>query len=1118
MYFSKLNKAYLIYILTAAFLMISCSKEKSQSEADHKSKTNITLFKKVSPSVSNIDFVNTILEDEEHNIFVYHNFTNGGAVAVGDINNDGLQDIYFTANQNENKLFLNKGNMVFEDITTKARVEGDNFWYAGATFVDINNDGLLDLYLCKAGLYRDRVNELYVNNGDLTFTEKASEYRIADNGFTTHATFFDSDNDGDLDLYVLNHPPFATRGIKVKEEARRKPDAFISDQFYRNEGNGKFVIAGNQVGIPERLYAYGLSVTASDLNNDGWTDLYITNDYSEPDLLYFNNGDGTFKESIKQSTKHIPAFGMGADIADFNNDLFADILALDMMPEDNRRKKTEMGGMKPEAFWNHVELGYHYQYMQNVLHLNNGTIDNGLATFSDVAPMAGVSDSDWSWSALFADFDNDGWKDLFVTTGFLRGLRNNDFINAVSEKRRRLNNTELLTLVPSEKLVNYVYKNNRDLTFSNKIKEWGVEYPGYSNGAAYADLDNDGDLDFIINNINDTSLVYENRANTLEANNFIQFSFDGRENNKFGIGTKVIVKSGDIEQLQELTLSRGFQSSVPPLMHFGLGQVKKVDEIEITWLGGKKQLLTNITANQKLVIKESESKVFKPAKKVERIFSDVTRESNIKHRHIENEYDDFKVEVLLPHKMSNFGPGISVGDINGDELEDFFVGGAMGQSGALFIQQKNGTFKKMTSLSLDSDKKYEDMGAALFDANGNGFLDLYVVSGGNEYKSGSDIYQDRLYLNNGKGRLVKAKSLPKITSSGSCVRPADFDDDGDMDLLIGGRLEAQKYPYPGKTILLKNTGNENDIPIFRNVTKTIAPDLENIGMVTDAIWTDFNGDEKSDLIIVGEWMEPRFFLHKNGKFSDVSENTGLTNTMGWWFSVNQGDIDNDGDTDYIAGNLGLNYKYKATPEESFRIYANDFDNNGTSDIVLGYFFDSICYPVRGRECSSQQIPGIERKFTNYESFANASIIEVYGKENLNNSLLYEAKNFSTSYIENKGNGKFQIHSLCLEAQRSSVNSIIIKDFNQDGNLDLVLAGNLYASEIETLRNDASIGLYLEGNGQGNFSPIPFVKSGLMIPNDVKEIAEINTVKGKTLLVANNNDYLQAIKFKFPSSE
>jgi len=738
-------------------------------------------------------------------------------------------------------------------------------------------------------------------------------------------------------------------------------------------------------------------------------------------------------------------------------------------------------------------------------------MESGMPTFSDVAPMAGVSDTDWSWSALLADFDNDGWKDLFVTTGFLRGLRNNDFVNAVIAKRRKVTNMEKIEMVPSEKLVNYVYKNNGDLTFSNKIKDWGVEYPGYSNGASYADLDNDGDLDFIITNINDTALVYENRASNLGANYFLQLSFEGNENNKFGIGTKVRIKTGDIEQLQELTLSRGFQSSVPPIVYFGLGEANVVDEIEITWPGGKKQFLTDIKADQKLVIRESDAKAVKTKIEEKKLFSDVSKKLKINYKHIENVYDDFEIEVLLPHKISNFGPGLAVGDINRDKLEDFFVGGAMGQSGEIFFQQNDGTFKKSSSPVLQSDKKYEDLGAALFDANGDGYLDLYVVSGGNEYKNGTSKYQDRLYLNIGTGEFVKTASLPKITSSGSCVKPADFDGDGDMDLLIGGRVEAQRYPFPGKTILLENTGNKKNIPVFKDVTKTIAPDIENIGMVTDAIWTDFNGDAKSDIIIVGEWMAPRFFLFENGKFSDVSESTGLKNTLGWWFSINQGDFDNDGDMDYIAGNLGLNYKYKATPEEPFRVYAGDFDNNGTSDIVLGYFNDSVCYPVRGRECSSQQIPGIERKFKNYETFANASIGDVYGEENLNNSLKYEAKNFATSYIENKGNGQFEMHSLSNYAQRSSVNCIIIRDFNQDGNLDLVLAGNLYASEVETVRNDASIGLYLEGDGQGNFNPIPFQKSGLMIPSDAKELAEINTLIGKIILVANNNDYMQAIK-------
>ncbi len=1079
-------------------------------KADKLAANKEKLFIAVEAEHSSIDFANTITESEEHNILTYEYFYNGGGVAVGDIDNDGLQDLFFTGNQVENKLYKNKGNFEFEDITDSAYIQDDGSWYTGATFADVNNDGYLDLYVCNSQLFGDRSNKLYLNSGTGTFTEVGAKYGVNDNGFSTHATFLDFDKDGDLDLYVVNHSPLRRESLEIQQRARKGKPKEISDQFYENINGKFFKNVSEKVGV-KPYYAFGLSVTSADVNLDGWPDIYVTNDYDEPDLLFLNNQKGGFNRVIKKATKHISQFAMGSDIADFNNDLLPDIMVADMTAEDNRRKKLNMASMNPALFWDHVDKGYHYQYMHNTLQLNQGNDVNGIPVFSEVAQLSNVAFTDWSWSVLFADFNNDSWKDLFVTNGYLR-LRNNDFRLKNKNAGRPLNLLEQINLLDSEGTTNYAFQNQEGRSFKNKAKEWGVDYTGFSNGAVYADLDNDGDLDYVLNNINDKASVFKNRANDLGPNYFLQVAFKGKESNVFGIGAKVKIRIGKKEQFQELSVSRGYLSSMPSLVHFGLGKERIVDELTVTWPSGKIQLLKDINADQRILLKEEEAKFPANTEKEvfgKQFFTNLSGKRGLDFRHKENEYDDFLNEVLLPHKMSNFGPSLAVGDVNKDGLEDFYVGGSAGHTGHFYMQRKNGNFTPITPEILREDALFEDVAAEIFDANQDGRLDLYVVSGGNEKKDGSSFYQDRLYINGEK--TFQKVELPKMYTVGSCVRPFDYDNDGDLDLFVGGRVKAQKYPIAGRSYILENKGNKDGMPVYKDVTLSIAKELAEIGMITDALWSDFNNDGAVDLIAVGEWMAPTFFKNEQGVFKNITSNTSLADDKGWWFSVAQADFDKDGDQDYILGNLGKNYKYKASNDKPFKIHAGDLDGNGNHDIVLGYFNQGELYPVRGLQCSSQQMPGLKDKFKSYEAFGNATLIDVYGEKNLKNALTLDAKNFASSYIENLGNGSFKLTPLPVQAQISSINDILIDDIDRDGNLDALVAGNLYASEVETTRNDAGIGLLLKGNGKGDFTPLSYNQTGLLLRNDVKKLKIIKSQGESIVLIANNNDQLESFK-------
>ncbi len=1066
------------------------------------------IFEPVEASSSNIEFSNNLTENDSLNYFTYSYLYMGGGVAVGDVNNDGLKDIYFTGNQVENKLYINKGNLQFEDVTKTAGVSGDSRWYTGVTMADVNADGYLDIYCSVAGKFHPKQNQLFINNQDGTFSEKAQEYGLADVGQSVQTTFFDYDKDGDLDVYVANYPITKfNASVYVYKQRMANVTNVETDHLYKND-NGKFIDVTEEAGV--KNFGLTLSATVGNLNNDSWPDLYISNDFASPDYLYMNNGDGTFREVVKETTSHTAFYGMGVDIADFNNDGNLDIYQVDMDAKTNKRKKANMAGMNPDLFWGVVDAGFHYQYMQNCLQLNTGVFNDENPFFSNVSRITGVSSTDWSWGPLFADFDNDGLKDLFISNGTRREVNNRDFFNAIDDAFSIDSDKtlEMSLKIPSERIDNFMYQNLGDLKFKQANKDWGIEFKGFSNGVAYADLDNDGDLEVITNNIDDKASVFKNTSS--ETNNYITINFEGTPKNKFGLGNRVYLTTGDTTQMQELTLSRGFQSSVAPELHFGLGNYKNIDELKVVWSDGKTQVLNNVSINKLQTLKYEDA----INKKIDSNVNEQLFNSNVsgvfpKYKHNENTFDDFKYQVLLPHKMSSFGPALAVGDLNNDDLDDYFIGGAFNRLGALFFQTENG-FEEQNNEFLKADKLSEDVGALVFDADADGDNDLYVVSGGYEFSAKSSKLQDRLYLNDGSGNFKKSEALPEMITSGSKAYNLDFNKDGKQDVLVLGRQIPGNYPSPVNSYLLENK-SEKGVAKFEDVTQNYANNLRNLGMATSAVITDFNNDGWQDFIIVGEWMPIKIFENKKGKFVDISEVIGLTNdTTGWWWSINQGDFDGDGDIDYIVGNNGLNYKYKATDNETFDIYVNDFDRDSKKDIVLSYYNEGVQYPVRGRECSSQQIPQIKNKFKNYESFSNATLVDIYEETSLESALHYQVKSFASVYLENN-NGTFVIHELPKEAQLSSINEILVKDYDNDGALDVLVSGNLFASEVETPRNDGGYGVFLKGNCKGEFKAITSSKSGFFVPGDVKQMSTLKTKDQEFIIAAKNNDSLQFIK-------
>ncbi|MEI6865206.1 VCBS repeat-containing protein [Flavicella sp.] len=1076
-------------------------------------------FVLVPSSETHIDFVNKLTESDSLNYFNYPYIYMGGGIAVGDFNNDDLQDLYFTGNMVSNKLYLNKGNLQFEDITVQANAGMGNEWFLGVTTVDINNDGWLDIYLSVSGKNEYCPNKLLINQGvgitgEISFKEEAIKYGIADTGHSSQSTFFDYDNDGDLDLYVANYPttPFKTSpDVFAKHIQHATPKH--SNHLYRNNGDGTFTDITQEAGLLS--YSLSLSATISDLNNDGFQDIYVSNDFASADFCYINNGDGTYRNTLEKSTKHTALYGMGADIGDFNNDGFLDVLQVDMDASTNKRSKANMASMNPQVFWDTYNAGLYYQYMHNCLQLNTGILDkDNNPLFNNISRIANVSTTDWSWGPIFADLDNDGWKDIYVSNGTRREINNTDFFNEIGKQRSGFSNTSTTSAlenslnIPSEKTDNFAFRNAKDLTFEKVNKQWGLSFKGFSNGVVYVDLDNDGDLEIVLNNIDDKAVVFENK--NIEKNNSITFEFVGPKKNSMGLGVKCKLIIKDKKQFQELNLVHGYLSSMAPKLHFGLGKSTHIDTIELSWPDGKKQYLIAPKINSKHTVNYADASFVKSKNNnsVSKLFNSEDKQLDSVYKHEENFYDDYKIEILLPHKTSTFGPYLAVGDVNNDGLHDFYCSGASGEVGGLFYQTKEGSFEKK-DFGFESDKIKEDMGSLFFDADNDGDLDLYVVSGGNEFKPNSKELQDRLYINTNGVFLKLIKSLPTMYSSGSRVYNFDFDNDGDQDLLVCGRLVPGNYPSPAKTYLLENKSTTDKV-LFEDITEQFIPELEKLGLATAANLVDIDGDGWKDIIIVGEWMPIRVFKNKQGNgFVEVSKELGLEKSTGWWFSLESGDFDNDGDIDFIVGNLGLNYKYKSSEEETFDIYFNDFDSNDKNDIVLSYYNEGNKFPVRGRSCSFSQVGMIKKKFKTYNKFAEATLDDIYGKDQLEKSLHYQVNTFATSYLENK-NGKLILHQLPNEVQLSSVNSILVKDFNADGNLDVLTVGNLYASEIETPRNDAGTGVLLMGSGDGNFLAKPINQSGFYAPKDVKDMQLITVNGAAKIVLGNNNDFLKFI--------
>lgn len=1104
-----------LFLLPCAFLLSTCGDGPATDQPVTSSGASKgPLLSAVPSDQSGITFNNTITESPELNYFTYVYAYNGGGVAVGDIDNDGLQDLYFTGNQVSDKLYRNLGGLKFEDITAKAiGPKAQEGWRTGVTMADVNADGHLDIYVCRGGISNDHAltaNLLYMNNGDGTFTERANELGVADTSQSTQGAFFDADLDGDLDLHVINHPLGRMKGLtnftaRTAVEEKRAP----TDRFFRNDG-GHFTDATYEAKLENFDYTLGQSV--SDLDQDGWPDIYTANDFDAPDLMYMNRKDGTFGEQSQYRLRHISNFGMGCDVADYNNDALPDIITLDMTADDHLRNKTNMASMNPQKFWALVNGGYFFQYMLNTLQLNNG---NG--TWSEVGQLAGVARTDWSWAPLFCDLDNDGWKDLLITNGYLHDVRDNDYARAVYDTIHTGSGYfGTLGLVPSTKLRNYLFRNNGDLTFADSSQTWGFTEPVNSNGAAYADLDNDGDLDLVINNMNaEASLFANNTAATFTDRHWLRVK--PTSGNASALGAKVTAHIKGTLQYQELYPERGYQSCVEPVLHFGLGTADIIDTLDVEWPGGAHTLLTNVKADQLLRLRKEEANGPKDGTaRPEPLFAEMAADIGLKFQHYENPYNDFELEPLLPHKQSELGPMLSSADANGDGLDDVFIGAGHGQAPRLFTQKSDGTFNAAASQPWDRHSEQETVGSLFFDADKDGDQDLLVLAGGNEEDMREVVYSQRFYLNNGKGIFSEATDrLPPMMTSALRAAAADIDKDGDLDLYIGGRTTPAHYPFAPRSFLLVNDGKG----YFADGTEALAPEAMGPGLVTDVRFADLDGDKDPDLLVVGEWMKVTWFRNDGGHFTDASKDAGLDDTHGWWYSVAVADVNEDGHPDIIGGNLGWNSKFHGTKDRPIHVYWADFDDNGRHDIVLAKEKNGKQLPVRGRECSSQQCPMILQKFPTYAQYANSDLAGIYTQEKLSGALHLQATMMVSTVFINDGKGHFTPQALPMMAQVAPINAIIPMDVDGDTHIDLVCAGNNWGAEVETARYDAGTGLVLRGDGKGGFTPMPISRSGFFAWGNVKDLTLVRTGPDKypLIVVANNNDIVQAFGTKRPKA-
>ncbi|HKK75049.1 MAG TPA: VCBS repeat-containing protein [Saprospiraceae bacterium] len=1065
------------------------------------------LFKLLSPNRTGVEFNNTIIEDENYNILDVYYLYNGGGISIGDFDQNGLPDLFFTGNMVENKLYLNQGNFKFEDISETAGIGALGKWSYGSSVVDINGDGLPDIYVCSSisANPKERENMLFINQGlnaqgIPTFRDEAGAYGLDLDNHNTHASFFDYDQDGDLDVYVLAN--LRIEGIPTTYQKKVTDGSSPNnDHLYRNNGDGTFTEVTLEAGI--KTEGFGLGVATADINKDGAVDIYVSNDFLTNDLLYLNQ-NGQFTEQIDEAMKHQSRFAMGNDAADINNDGELDIITLDMQPETNLRKKTVMIPNGYVVYINDYRYGYTHQYVRNMLQINQGNMK-----FSEIGQLAGVHQTEWSWSPLFADVDNDGYKDLLVTNGYPKDITDLDFVNFRMESGAYTPKERLLEQIPSVKIPNYVFKNNGDLTFEDHSDQWGFTQPSFSNGAAYADLDNDGDLDYVVNNINDPAFIYENTLNdgAKVGNNYLRLNLKGTEENPSALGARITLEyDGGKMQYQEQSIYRGYVSTVEDIIHFGLGQAQKADRIEVIWPNGQRSIVEEVSANQVLQLDISDAQSFEAeanqATDKSSFLTEVTQERKLSFQHPENDFIDYNYQGGLPHKFSQYGPSLSAGDINGDGLDDLFIGGAKNYQPSHFLQNPNGTFQLIEG-KQDPDKQEEDMGSLLFDADGDGDNDLYVVSGSFEQFEGSPYFRDRLYFNDGQGNFtVDSTALPDLRSSGSCVRGADFDGDGDLDLFVGGRVRMGSYPFPPKSYILRNEGGT-----FTDATADLAPFLSDLGMVTDAIWSDYDLDNDLDLLVVGEWMPITILQNNDGDFTKV-EAPGLNKT-GFWNSIISGDFDKDGDPDYVIGNLGTNNFYCATPETPVSIVAKDFDNNGDVDAIMSCYFKAEDgsmqpFPIPAWKQLGGLSPIFRNRFDSYEAYGQTTINELLTPEEQEGALKIEADHLHSSYVENLGDGSFKVHLLPLPAQIAPVNGLVATDINGDTELDIVLVGNDYGNEVNMGQYDALIGLALLGDGQGHFEALSAAEAGFLVDGDAKAMVQIAGANGSEILLASQN--------------
>jgi len=1083
-------------------------------------KTELTLFELLPPSTTGVTFMNAVPEqDTALNIINFLNYYNGGGVAVGDVDGDGLPDLYFTSNLGPNRLYRNKGNYQFEDITERAGVADPEGWKTGVTMADVNGDGRLDIYVSAMSyLTLHGHNVLYINNGDGTFTDRTKEYGLDFAGYSTQAVFFDYDGDGDLDMYLLNYSAHSERGRSTHPQREpRHPRA--GDRLFRNDG-GHFVDVSDQAHIYGGVEGYGLGVVASDLNGDGCPDLYVANDFQEDDFLYINNCDGTFTESIATAVGHTSHASMGVDAADFNNDGRPDLMVLDMLPEREDILKTSANADEFPIELLKLQAGYHPQYARNTLQLNRGPRGpRGAVRFSEIGYLAGVYATDWSWAPLFADLDNDGNKDLFVTNGIYRRPNDLDYLAQVGDSAiqaalatgisagvlRRL--THLMPHVP---IANYAYRNNGDLAFTNMAKPWGLAQPGFSNGAVYADLNNSGALDLVLNNLNAPAAIYRNHARELTGNHYLQVVLRGAGANTAGIGAKVIVRQHGTTQLLEQMPTRGFQSSVDPRLHFGLGTSNEIDSLIVIWPDRRFQVLTHVAADRAIALSQQDATALTPSPQpLAPVFADVTDRVAVDFKHQENSFYDYNSQPLIPHLLSREGPALAVGDVNGDGLDDIYVGGAKWQAGRLYLQQRNGTFRASEQRAFQTDSLAEDVDAVFFDANGDGHPDLYVVSGGNEFWGDHDALQDRLYINDGKGNFHRdAGALPRLSESGSCVVAGDFNGDGHLDLFVGRRAVTRRYGLTPRSYLLQNDGTGH----FRDVTLEQAPALAAAGMVTAAAWIDYDNDGQLDLIVVGEWMPVRVFRQEHGRFVDRTAEAGLSGRGGWWNTVTAVDLNGDGRKDLVLGNLGLNSYLRASPTEPARVYVHDFAHNGTLEQILTFYKHGVSYPLAGRDELVRLIPQLRSRYPSYAAFGASRIDDILSASELRQATVLEARVFASSVALNNGDGTFTLQPLPVEAQFAPVYASLAADFDGDGHADLLLAGNLYGVQPVLGRYDASYGLLLHGTGDGRFESVDMEQSGLLIEGQVRHLGLLRHAGGDRLIVvARNNDRLQVLR-------